>query len=91
LLSDPRQIAMLALLGTGSGGGIVINDAIDTSLIDKLGLKHGDIIQKINGQTVAGKDDLLKIAMQAPANINEVNVEGTRNGQPLRLTYNVQP
>jgi type II secretion system protein C len=90
LLSDPRQVAMLALLGTSAGGGIVVNDAADSALINKLGLKQGDIIQKINGQTVAGKDDLLKIAMQSPAT-NEVSVEGTRNGQPLRLTYNVQP
>ena len=90
LLSDPRQLAMLALLGTSSGGGIVVNDVVDSTLIGKLGLKQGDIIQKINGQAVAGKDDLLKIAMQSPAT-NEVSVEGTRNGQPLRLTYNVQP
>jgi general secretion pathway protein C len=90
LLSDPRQIAMLALLGTNASGGIVINDAADATLISKLGLKQGDIIQKINGQVVAGKDDLLKIAMQSPAT-NEVSVEGTRSGQPLRLIYNVQP
>lgn len=90
LLSDPRQLATLAMLGTNAGGGIVINEAVDSALIGKLGLKQGDIIQKINGQTVAGKDDLLRIAMQSP-NTNEVSVEGTRNGHPLRLTYNVQP
>jgi type II secretory pathway component PulC len=90
LLSDPRQIAMLALLGTSAEGGIVINDAADTALINKLGLKQGDIIQKINGQVVAGKDDLLKIAMRSP-DTNEVTVEGMRSGLPLRLTYNVQP
>jgi general secretion pathway protein C len=90
LLSDPRQVAMLALLGTNPGGGIVINDAVDAGLMGKLGLRQGDIIQKINGQTVAGKDDLLKIVMDSPAT-NEVSVEGTRSGLPLRLTYNVQP
>jgi general secretion pathway protein C len=90
LLSDPRQVAMLAMLGTNPGGGIVINDAVDGALMGKLGLRQGDIIQKINGQTVAGKDDLLKIVMDSPAT-NEVSVEGTRGGMPLRLTYNVQP
>jgi general secretion pathway protein C len=90
LLSDPRQVAMLALLGTNPGGGIVINDAVDATLMGKLGLRQGDIIQKINGQTVAGKDDLLKIVMESPAT-NEVSIEGSRGGLPLRLTYNVQP
>jgi general secretion pathway protein C len=90
LLADPRQVAALAMLGTSASGGIVINDALDSTLIGKLGLRQGDIIQKINGQVVAGKDDLLKIAMQSPAT-NEISVDGTRNGQPLRLIYNVQP
>lgn len=90
LLADPRQVAMLAMLGTNPSGGIVINDAVDATLMGKLGLRQGDIIQKINGQTVAGKDDLLKIVMQSPAT-NEVSIEGTRGGLPLRLTYNVQP
>jgi general secretion pathway protein C len=90
LLSDPRQVAMLALLGTNPGGGILVNDAVDATLMGKLGLRQGDIIQKINGQTIAGKDDLLKFVMDSPAT-NEVNVEGMRGGLPLRLTYNVQP
>jgi hypothetical protein len=33
---------------------------------------------------------LLKVVMESPAT-NEVSVEGTRGGLPLRLTYNVQP
>jgi general secretion pathway protein C len=90
LLADPKQLAMLALLAAAPGGGIMINDGADGALVAKLGLKQGDIIQKINGQPVMGKDDLLKIAMNSP-NTPEVSVEGTRNGQPLRLTYNVQP
>ena len=90
LLADPRQVAMLAMLGTHPGGGIVINDSLDAALMGKLGLRQGDIIQKINGQTIAGKDDLLKVVMESPAT-NEVSVEGTRGGLPLRLTYNVQP
>jgi general secretion pathway protein C len=90
LLADPRQLAMLALLAAAPGGGIIINDGADGALVAKLGLRQGDIIQKINGQPVMGKDDLLKIAMTSP-NTPEVSIEGTRNGQPLRLSYNVQP
>jgi general secretion pathway protein C len=90
LLADPKQIAMLALLAAAPGGGIIINDGADGALVAKLGLRQGDIIQKINGQPVMGKDDLLKIAMNSP-NTPEVSVEGMRNGQPLKLSYNVQP
>lgn len=90
LLSDPRQLATLAQLASFPGGGIIVNDATVGGLISKLGLRQGDIIQKINGQPVAGKDDLLRLAQQSPSS-NDISVEGTRNGQPLRLTYNVQP
>ena len=90
MLSDPRQLATLAQIGTFPGGGIIINEASNGGLISKLGLRQGDIIQKINNQPVAGKDDLLRIAQQSPA-IGDISVEGTRNGQALRLTYNVQP
>jgi general secretion pathway protein C len=94
LIRDPRQLASLALLGTApNGGGIIVTEgAVGSSggIAAKLGLQQGDIIQKINGQPVAGKDDLLNIARQSPASGN-VSIEGTRNGQPLRLTYNLQP
>jgi general secretion pathway protein C len=90
LLQDPRQLLVLAQLGTAPTGGILINDAAAGGVVAKLGLRQGDIIQKINGVSVSGKDDLLKLAATSP-NTPDVNVEGTRNGQPLRLTYNVQP
>jgi len=89
LLQDPRQLLVLAQLGSGPNGGILITDAAPGGVFSKLGLRQGDIIQKINGQAVNGKDDLLKLAANSP-NTPDVNVEGTRNGQPLRLTYNVQ-
>jgi general secretion pathway protein C len=93
LLRDPRQLASLAQLASNPGGGIVITEGAfgaSGGIASKLGLQQGDIIQKINGQPVAGKDDLLIIARQSPAAGN-VSVEGMRNGQPLRLTYNLQP
>jgi type II secretory pathway component PulC len=90
LISDPRQLMALAQLGSAPGGGILVSEAAATGPVVKMGLKQGDIIQKINGQPVSGKDDLLKLAANSP-NTPEVTVEGTRNGQPLRITYNVQP
>jgi len=92
LLRDPRQLASLAQLSSVPGGVLVTEGAFGASggIASKLGLQQGDIIQKINGQPVAGKDDILNIARQPPAAGN-VSLEGTRNGQPLRLTYNLQP
>jgi general secretion pathway protein C len=90
LISDTRQLAMLAQLGNDPGGGVLINEAADSTLVSKLGLKQGDIIRKINGQIVGGKEDLMKIAIMSPT-ANEVSVEGARNGRPLQLTYNVLP
>jgi type II secretory pathway component PulC len=90
LVSDPRQLAMVEQLGISPNGGIVIGDAIDSAMMSKLGLKQGDVIKKINGKVIAGKEDLVKFALQSPAT-NEVSVEGVRNGKPLLLTYNVLP
>jgi type II secretory pathway component PulC len=53
--------------------------------LQKLGLKKGDVVSTINGQFVAGIDDLVGLYEEF-SEIGEVIVEGTRDGKPLKLT-----
>lgn len=53
--------------------------------MQKLGLKKGDVVSQINGQFVAGIDDLVGLYEEF-SEIGEVVVEGTRDGKPLKLT-----
>jgi type II secretory pathway component PulC len=88
--NDPRQALGLAQLGSYPSAGIVINDATPGSLAARLGLRQGDIVQKINDRPLAGKDDLLRMAEASTAGA-QVSIEITRNGQVLRNTYTLEP
>jgi general secretion pathway protein C len=59
------------------------------SLFDKIGLKNGDIISKINGQDMT--DPARAIAMfQELRNERQISVEVTRNKEPLSLSYSLR-
>jgi len=59
------------------------------SLFDKIGLKNGDIISKINGQDMT--DPARAIAMfQELRNERQISVEVTRNKEPLTLSYSLR-
>src|SRR6185369_3499415 len=59
------------------------------SLFDKIGLKNGDIISKINGQEMT--DPARAIAMfQELRSERQITVEVTRNKEPLSLSYSLR-
>lgn len=59
------------------------------SLFDKIGLKNGDIISKINGQEMT--DPARAIAMfQELRSERNITVEVTRNKEPLSLSYSLR-
>jgi general secretion pathway protein C len=59
------------------------------SLFDKIGLKNGDIIQRLNGQDMT--DPARAIALfQELRNERQITVEVTRNKEPLTLSYSLR-
>lgn len=59
------------------------------SLFDKIGLKNGDIITKINGQEMT--DPARAIALfQDLRSERQISVEVTRNREPLTLSYSLR-
>ena len=89
-LRDPNQLNYLGALGTPPGGGVRMEQAPAGSLAAKLGLQPGDIIRKVNGQTVASQGDLARVYTQFNS-LSLVQAEVQRGGNTVQLSYSVQP
>lgn len=59
------------------------------SLFEKIGLKNGDVIQKINGQELSDPSRALSM-LQELRGESELTVELVRNRQPQTLSYQVR-
>lgn len=75
-----------ATLIPSSGGGFLVRQIQSGSLYQKLGLHVGDVIKSVNGQPINTAEDALKLYQQM-ASLNSVNLEVTREGKSLSLTY----
>jgi len=90
VLGDPRQqVFFNGRLAAASGGGIRIDEAPGGSLLDKLGIKTGDIITAINGQPVNSQGDLVRLYTQFGSLAN-IRAEVRRGGAPMMLSYSIQ-
>lgn len=89
-LGDPSQLSYLGALGTPPGGGVRMEHAPAGSLAQKLGLQPGDVIRKVNGQTVASQGDLARLYTQFNS-LSQVQAEVQRGGMTVHLSYSLQP
>jgi general secretion pathway protein C len=88
-LRDPNQLNYLGQIGIASGGGVRMEAAPAGSLASKLGLQPGDVIRRINGQTVASPGDLARVYQQF-ATTSTVNADIERAGTMVQLSYRIQ-
>jgi general secretion pathway protein C len=88
-LRDPGQLNYLGQIGVPPGGGVRMDAAPAGSLAAKLGLRTGDVIKKVNGQTVTSTGDLARLYQQF-GTISAINAEVQRGGQTVQLTYQIQ-
>lgn len=89
-LRDPNQLGYLGQIGVPPGGGVRMDAAPVGSLAQKLGLMPGDVIRKVNGQTVASTGDLARLYTQF-ATTSAIQAEVQRGSQTVQLTYSIQP
>jgi general secretion pathway protein C len=90
VLGDPRQqVFFNGRMAAASGGGIRIEEAPGGSLLDKLGIKTGDVITAINGQPVNSQGDLVRLYTQFGSLAN-IRAEVRRGGAPVMLSYSIQ-
>mgnify|MGYP001382018024 CR=1 FL=1 len=58
------------------------------SIYSKLGMKNGDVIQKINGYEMNSPDKALEI-YQKLRDASSVNIDLLRRGQSVQMGYNI--
>ena len=79
---------MAKAFGLGQGGGALVSDVGPDSPAAKAGVQRGDIILKLNGNEVAGRNDLsLRIAEMAPGTVAHLQIY--RNGKTQELNVAV--
>jgi len=88
-LQDPKQLSSLGRVNSNPGGGVVVEEVPANSLAERLGLQPGDVIRNVNGGAVNSPGDLGRL-YQHIGQTAQLRVDGTRSGQPLNLTYNMQ-
>ncbi len=89
-LRDPNQLSYLGAIGVPQGGGVRMDAAPDGSLAQKLGLRAGDVITKVNGQKVQSTGDLARLYQQF-ATLSLIQAEVQRGQTTLQLSYAIQP
>lgn len=88
-LRDPNQLNYLGQIVVPPGGGVRMESAPAGSLAAKLGLQPGDVIRKVNGQTVTSTGDLARLYQQF-GTISTINAEVQRGGTTVQLSYQIQ-
>ncbi len=89
-LKDPGQLAFLGRIGAPQGGGVRLEEAPPGSLASRLGLQPGDVIRKVNGQSVASAGDLARLYQQF-ATTSLIQAEVQRGSTSVQLSYTVNP
>lgn len=70
----------------GKSDGLSVSRIKAGSVFSKLGLRNGDIVQKINDKPINSPDDVLALYEKLKSG-SQVSVEVTRKGQPKTMNY----
>lgn len=89
-LKDPSQLNHLGKLGSPQGGGVRLDEAAPGSLASKLGLQPGDVIKKVNGQSVASVGDLAQVYQQF-ATLSLIQADIQRGSAMMQMSYTIRP
>jgi general secretion pathway protein C len=81
-----------ALMVPNAGGGFLVREIESGSLYEKLGLKVGDVIRTVNGQTVNSIDDAMRLYQQlgGTENISRLELGVVRAGKQESLSYELR-
>jgi general secretion pathway protein C len=90
-MRDP-DIFRQALIVPNAGGGFLVRQIKPGSIYEKLGLRVGDVIRKVNGRNVNSVDEALRLYQQLGGvdQLADVELEVLRAGRPEQLRYTVQ-
>ncbi|MDH4120268.1 MAG: PDZ domain-containing protein [Deltaproteobacteria bacterium] len=86
LMKDAR---VFPVIENGLPQGFQIRQIVPGSLYEKLGLQNEDIIKAVNGQQITTMEQSMKM-FQIMRNESNIQLEITRGGQPMSLSYQIQ-
>ena len=70
----------------GQSDGLSVSRIKGGSIFSKLGLRNGDIVQKINGEPINSPDEVLGLYEKLKSG-SRVSLEVTRRGEPKTMNY----
>ncbi|MBW2146175.1 MAG: PDZ domain-containing protein [Deltaproteobacteria bacterium] len=73
----------------GQPNGFLVTNIRRGTLVEQLGLRNGDIIKRVNGETMNRPDELFQ-AYQQLQNENMIQLEIERKGQVQTLSYTIR-
>jgi general secretion pathway protein C len=92
-LQDPRQIMTDARLlpntVEGQQEGFVIREIRPGGVYDRLGLKNGDVLLRVNEFSISDPETALQV-FTALKGMEKVELDIMRNGARMTLTYNIR-
>jgi general secretion pathway protein C len=93
LLSDPTKLMDMALYKPNRQGGRVrgfrISNVQEGSILDRIGIKGGDILLRINGRLLTGPGELLQ-AYSGLEKAQSLSMDVQRGGESLSLILEIQ-
>ena len=69
--------------------GFTISDIVKGSLYEEIGLINGDVIQKVNGESVTSAEQAMRMYRELQ-NSTFIDVEIVRNGSVQQVSYTIQ-
>lgn len=89
-LRSVDQLALLGRFGRHPRGGLVLERSQAGGLPDKLGLRVGDVVTGINGKSLVGAGDMVRLYEQLVKS-ERVNVDVLRAGGKMNINIQVKP
>jgi len=69
--------------------GFIISEIVKGSLYEEIGLKNGDVIQKVNGESVTSAEQAMRMYRELQ-NSTFIDVEINRGGSLQQVSYSIQ-
>jgi len=86
LLSQAKVVPYFA---QGKSAGFVIMEIVKGSLYQRIGLKNGDVIQKVNGQAITSTSQAMKM-YQNLQHASSIDLELMRHGTIVPIHYEIK-
>lgn len=83
------QVQVRPYMDSGDSEGLIISNISPGSLIEKMGLTDGDIVQAVNNKQIKSPDDVIALYQSLKFG-TRINLQVLRDGQQKVLNYNIR-